>query len=54
MDSVCRKKVLFGTDYYMLEQEISERAFGINLRGHLGQKDFDQISITNAKAYLNL
>jgi len=47
------ERVLFGTDYYMTEQEVSERAFGINLRGFLGDELWDQISIKNPETYLN-
>lgn len=51
-DPKLRTKILFGTDYYMQEQETSERSFGINLRAYLGTEDFNQIAITNAALYL--
>jgi len=47
------ERVLFGTDYYMTEQEVSERAFGINLKGFLGKNLWEQIAIINPKKYLS-
>jgi uncharacterized protein len=44
--------VLFGTDYYMVEQETSERAFGLNLRGELGEVLWKQIAEDNPKNFL--
>lgn len=49
-----REKVLFGTDYYMTEQEISERSFGMNLRGFIGEDLWKNISHDNPKKYLNI
>ncbi|MEM6813193.1 MAG: amidohydrolase family protein [Bacteroidota bacterium] len=49
-----KKRVLFGTDYYMTEQETSERSFGINLRGFLGEELWNQISVENPKIFLNM
>jgi len=49
-----RERVLFGTDYYMTEQEGSERFFGMNLRGFIGEKLWDQIAEQNPKNYLNI
>ncbi|MFT6443156.1 MAG: putative TIM-barrel fold metal-dependent hydrolase [Salibacteraceae bacterium] len=48
-----RKRVLFGSDYYMTEQEVSERAFGINLSGFLGDTLWHQIADTNPQTFLN-
>jgi len=51
-DDQLRNKILFGTDYYMQEQETSERAFGVNLRAYLGEDDFEQIATINPEKYL--
>ncbi len=51
-DSRLQQRVLFGTDYYMTEQEVSERAFGLNLRGFLGEDLWNQIAVINPEAYL--
>lgn len=51
-DPKLRKKILFGTDYYMQEQETSERKFGINLRAYVGEQDFKQMAMVNPIDYL--
>jgi len=50
---IMRKKILFGTDYYVVSQKETEREFAIDVRGSLGEKDWKQISETNPKAYLS-
>jgi predicted TIM-barrel fold metal-dependent hydrolase len=52
-DERIKKKVLFGTDYYLVSKDISERDFGINIRAELGDELFYQIAQTNAKAFLS-
>lgn len=47
-----RKKILFGTDYYMVSVDKSERELSIGLRSYLGEKLFEQIALTNVKAFL--
>lgn len=49
-----KERVLFGTDYYMVEQEVSERTFGINVRGFLGENLWNQITVTNPNEFLNI
>lgn len=49
-----KSHVLFGTDYYMTEIEGSERFFGMNLRGFIGEDLWHKIAEENPKAYLNL
>lgn len=51
-DEVIRKKVLFGTDFYLVSRVICERRFAINVRAILGNDLFEQIAITNAERYL--
>lgn len=53
-DEKLRSQVLFGTDFYMTEQEGSERFFGMNLRGSIGEKLWEQIAITNPTRYLGI
>ena len=48
-----RERVLFGSDFYVLQTEISERTFGIELRGFLGETLFNQIARTNPDKFLN-
>lgn len=47
-----REKVLYGTDFYMVELDRSEKEFSINLRAHLGEPDFQQIAVTNPQKFL--
>jgi predicted TIM-barrel fold metal-dependent hydrolase len=54
MDDVLRKQILFGTDYYMVEQELSEKEFSINLRANLGEQEYQQIAEINPKRFLSL
>lgn len=51
-NDVIKSRILFGTDYYMQEQETSERAFGLNLRGALGEEMFNQIAVKNNLEFL--
>jgi len=47
-----REKILYGSDCYMVQMDKSERAFSINLRGYLGEKDYRQIAETNPLKFL--
>ena len=47
-----KNKVLFGSDFYMVEQEESEREFSINLRAGLGESDFKLIAVDNPNRFL--
>lgn len=51
-DAAVKNKVLFGSDYFMVEQEESEREFCINLRAALGESDFKLIAEDNPKLFL--
>lgn len=54
MDEEINKKILFGTDYYMVEQETSEKQFSINLRSQTGESNYRLIAEQNPKSFLNL
>ena len=52
-DKRLRKRVLFGSDYYMTRQEVlSERAVCVRLRVSLGEELFRQIAETNPAVWL--
>lgn len=51
-DAQLRRKVLFGTDFYMVSMKITERRATINLRAFLGEDNFQQIAVENPKAFL--
>jgi predicted TIM-barrel fold metal-dependent hydrolase len=53
VDNNIRTHVLFGSDYYMVEQEkISEKEVSIALRSRLGEEMYFQIANENPKNYL--
>jgi hypothetical protein len=47
-----KHKVLFGTDFYMLQKDYKERRFGIDLRGYLTEDEYWQIAEVNPKRFL--
>jgi predicted TIM-barrel fold metal-dependent hydrolase len=52
-DEKIRRRVLFGTDFYVVAKETTEREFSIELRAALGEELFHQIAYTNPKKYLS-
>ncbi|MDK1028838.1 MAG: amidohydrolase family protein [Anaerolineae bacterium] len=46
-----RNFILYGSDYYMVLMDESERAFSITVRGFLGEDDYRQIAETNPKKF---
>lgn len=53
-DEKVRGKVLFGSDFYMLENADSERSFSINVRWALGEEDYAQIANKNPREFLKI
>lgn len=53
-DQKLRSRILFGSDFYMVELDISERSFSINLRAYLGEDDYQQIADKNPQEFLRL
>ena len=50
-----RKRVLFGSDYYMVEREsVSEKEASILLRSRLGEELYKQIAYTNPREFLGI
>jgi len=50
-----RQRVLFGSDYYMVEREsISEKEVSLLLRSRLGEDLYKQIAYTNPRAFLGI
>jgi len=53
-DPKIRERVLFGSDYYMMERvKPLERKRSIEIRSQLGAELFEQIAFTNPERYLN-
>lgn len=52
MDPVIRQRILFGTDFYMVELKTSEREASIEFRYSLGEEDYAQIAQINPLPFL--
>ena len=50
-DQKIRSRVLFGSDFYMLELTTPERSFSVNLRAYLGEEDYQQIAEINPRIF---
>lgn len=53
-DPTINNKVLYGTDFYMVEQHKTEKEFSINLRASIGEDNYRLIAEQNPKRFLNL
>jgi predicted TIM-barrel fold metal-dependent hydrolase len=49
-----RRRILYGSDIYMVQLQETEREFSIYLRGYLGEEDFKQIAVTNPAEFLEI
>jgi len=49
---VLQERIVYGSDYYLVRLEGSERAFSLNLRGAIGEPEFLRLAATNAAAFL--
>jgi uncharacterized protein len=52
LNTKLREKILYGSDCYMVQLDKSERAFSINVRGYLGERDYRQLAETNPRVFL--
>jgi len=53
-DGRLRYKILFGSDFYMVEREVAEREFFLKLRAFLGEDDYPIIAYINPSVFLGL
>ncbi len=51
-NKIARKKILFGTDFFMVSMKASEREITMKLRAHIGEENFRQISKINPYNFL--
>ena len=51
-DDKVKNKILFGTDYYVISKNETDKTLYQNLRTYLGKTHFDRIAVTNPKNYL--
>ncbi|MBT3206855.1 MAG: amidohydrolase family protein [Bacteroidetes bacterium] len=49
-----RDKILFGSDYYMVETQTNERRFSLDLRAFIGENNFNIIARKNPKRFLGI
>ena len=49
-----KRKILFGSDYYMVETKTTERKFSLDLRAYIGEANFTQIATINPKEFLGI
>ncbi len=49
-----RHRILFGSDFPVLQAQISDRAFSINMRGYLGEDLYKLIAWENPKRFLGI
>jgi len=47
-----KRKILFGSDYYMVETKATERRFGLDLRAYIGEDLFKTISYDTPRRFL--
>lgn len=51
-DESIKGKIIYGSDFYMVEQETSERQFVTNIRAYIGENDFKLIAERNPSLFL--
>lgn len=51
-DETLKNRILYGSDFYMVEQETSERQFLTNIRAYIGEKNFKLIAELNPSQFL--
>ena len=47
-----RERILFGSDFYMLQQRVTEREFSISLRADIGEESWELIARRNPRRFL--
>lgn len=53
-DPKLNRKILFGSDFYMVHTKADERRFGLDLRAFLGEDSFSKIARENVEDYLKV
>ena len=51
-DSVLGPRILYGSDFYMVQRQVTEREFSINFRGYIGESNWKKIACTNPDRFL--
>ncbi|MGQ0723364.1 MAG: amidohydrolase family protein, partial [Candidatus Eiseniibacteriota bacterium] len=45
-------RILYGSDFYMVQRDATEREFSINLRGYIGEANWRKIAVDNPLRFL--
>ncbi len=45
-------RVLYGSDYYMVQREVTEREFSVNFRAFVGEANWDKVAVQNPTRFL--
>ncbi|NOU48196.1 MAG: amidohydrolase family protein [Bacteroidales bacterium] len=53
-DTVLQSKILFGSDYYMVETKATEKRFALDLRAFIGETYFESIATNNPKVFFGV
>jgi predicted TIM-barrel fold metal-dependent hydrolase len=53
-DEAINKKILFGSDYYMVEQQLTEKEFSVNLRASIGEEKYRLIAEKNPIPFMSM
>lgn len=51
-DSVIGKRILLGSDFYMVQRDVTEREFSLRIRSLLSEEEFRQVSLSNPQQFL--
>ena len=51
-DEIIGEKILFGSDFYMVQQDVTEREFSVRIRSLLSEEEYRRISQANPRKYL--
>ena len=54
LDETLKHKILFGSDFYMVETATNEKRFSMDLRCYVGEENFKLISDDNPTIFLNI
>lgn len=46
------RRILYGTDYFLVTREMRERQYALTIRAFLGEENFRQIALTNPEEFL--
>ncbi len=51
-DARIGERVLYGSDYYMVQRDVTEREFSLNLRAFIGEANWNRVAVQNPARFL--